>query len=256
MSNKPMIKQTGECMVCLQKTGGPDFCEHCHPTQCPACNSKQLSCTRNNEWVCDCGASMSPSEMAMQQINNVLSLPASERLSYAEQLTEVIIRHGTDFTLHYSNPCEAELGDGNIVCTHYTRNVDEIKETGLTFPPHDDAPSQNNKTMRFDETVRHNALYAWPFSVEYMESDAFTLYSARDTPVFIEVDPSDVVISAFNFVDWLECTPSTNNFDVATSEYDEKLTFTVETLINTTQRFERPVCFTALHRSIKALHGD
>lgn len=243
-------------MVCLQKTGGPDFCEHCHPTQCPTCGSKRLSCTRSGDWVCDCGASMSPNEMAMQRINDVLSLPASERLSYAEQLTEVIIPHGTDFTLHYSNPCEAELTDGNIVCTHYTRNVEGIKENGLTFPPHDDAPSQNNKTMRFDGTVRHNALYAWPFSVEYMRSDAFTLYSARDTPLFIEVDPSDVVISAFNFVDWLECTPSTNNFDITVDKYDKKLTFSVDALINTTQEFERPVRFTALHRSIKQLRGD
>jgi len=208
------------------------FCKWCTPDTCLNCTASHVRVTKESV-TCSHGCETPLHEYTAQKLFTViLNAPRIERLTYAGPRVELIIPNGTQVTAHATRPDPAEIPDDHIVAPHYSRTADEILETGVSYPPHERTP---NHTETYTGTVRDRALFAWPYTPEYVDAQL----SWPDDNVFFEIPEHAVHVSSYRFLDMV-VDDDTVPYTVPTDKYNRELTFTVTELRNAVETHNRP----------------
>jgi len=225
-------QETSPCWLCRSVQTTNVFCGECTPQTCYNCSSSHVY-IEERAVRCSHGCEYSIGEYTSHHLYTaILNASPVETLTYAGERVEIIIPNGTPITVHRDLPDEPTVSDDHILTTHCTQNADEIFRDGIKYPPHDVA---TNRADRYTGTVRDNALWAWPYTPDYV-TDNLSWDTSEE--VFLEVPENKVRVSSYRFIDMV--SKDGQDLTIPVEKYDEALTFTVDQFRTAVRKHNQP----------------
>lgn len=246
------------CIICNHdiETNNTYTCDWCSPDTCYKCSASQITC-REGTVTCSHGCEYSIHEHATHHYYTVLlNGSAVEKLAVSGPEIEVIIPNGTPLTVHETQPDTNNVPDSHIVLLHYTHDKQTVLNDGIEYPPNENSRDSEEPTWAHN-TIRHNAIYAWPFTTEYTANviEAFANSTYTDA-VYLTVPEDDVYVSAYEYLNCIQDTSDEVSFSLTESDvpgvqlppekYESELVFDIDTLRESARKHTRPCSPTQL----------
>lgn len=239
-----------QCHLCNRYTANDIYCNHCKPNTCLECGASHVYYdTDDHSFKCSHGCEYSPSHYSYLRVTTAIyNDDPVDTLAFAGPRLEYVIPENTPITVHETVP--DTIPDDHVLGTHYTRYKNLLLNNGVEYPPntttHDD-PAHEDVTHDTG-TIRDNALFAWPHTIEYTEQ----FFNWDSDHVFFSIPRDQVRVSSYRFLDFVVgvVAPGDPTHTIPVKHYDRSLTFTVDALEETVTRYRRPVHPDSLYLSL------
>lgn len=243
------------CLICNKELehGNTYTCDWCTADTCYKCRADDI--TRDGRKItCTHGCEYSIHEHITHTYYTILlnGTPA-EKLAATGPEIEVIIPNGTPITVRETRPDPETLTDGHITLLHYTHDKQAVLNDGIEYPPNENSRDSEEPAWAH-ETIRHNAVYGWPFTAGFATTFGAFSNSKYTDAVYLTVDESRVRVSAYDFLTCMSDSGSISfsrtdtdetTIQIPVDKYEAEFTFEIDALRRAVTQYNRP--FTREH---------
>ena len=240
-----------DCMLCNTEHAPPGkhTCEWCTVDTCFKCTAsaitrdgREITCSHGCEYPID-------EHITYTYYTILLNGTPEEKLAVSGPEIEVIIPNGTPITVHETRPDDDAIPDSHVSLLHYTHDKQAVLNEGIVYPPNEN--SRDSETPEWArDTIRYNAVYAWPFDSSFVDTfGAFKNSDATD-PVYLTVNEHDAFVSSYNFLKCIHDTDDPDMYSLTNDDitgirfppekYESELVFDIDAFRRAVTEYERP----------------